>query len=189
VAVTPTASGKTLCYNLPVLTALLSDAGARASTYSPPKPLPRTSCGAPDPFDSPSPPRRCLHLRRDTPQDVRSRIRRRLRSSSPTPTCSTRASSPTTRGGRASSGSSLRGDRRDARVPGHLRLPRGQRASKAPAGGPVPRHRPVFLLSSATIANPSDLARRPHGLRRGGGGVRLPARPGGGSTSCSSTPR
>ena len=39
VAVTPTASGKTLCYNLPVLQSLLADAGARAMYLFPTKAL------------------------------------------------------------------------------------------------------------------------------------------------------
>jgi len=39
VIVTPTASGKTLCYNLPVLNLLLSDAGARAMYLFPTKAL------------------------------------------------------------------------------------------------------------------------------------------------------
>jgi len=39
VAVTPTASGKTLCYNLPVLQSLLGDAGARAMYLFPTKAL------------------------------------------------------------------------------------------------------------------------------------------------------
>ena len=39
VVVTPTASGKTLCYNLPVLNALLADPGARAMYLFPTKAL------------------------------------------------------------------------------------------------------------------------------------------------------
>src|SRR2546423_1441212 len=39
VIVTPTASGKTLCYNLPVLNLLLNDAGARAMYLFPTKAL------------------------------------------------------------------------------------------------------------------------------------------------------
>jgi len=41
VVVTPTASGKTLCYNLPVLQTLLEDEEARALYLFPPKPWPR----------------------------------------------------------------------------------------------------------------------------------------------------
>src|SRR5260370_7776606 len=40
VVVTPTASGKTLCYNLPVLQRLVEDRGARAIDLFPPKPPP-----------------------------------------------------------------------------------------------------------------------------------------------------
>ncbi len=80
VAVTPTASGKTLCYNLPVLTALLRDAGARALYLFPTKALAQdqlaelqalaSSLGRPLPaFTSDG----------DTPQDVRARVRDQAR--------------------------------------------------------------------------------------------------------------
>src|ERR1022692_340446 len=43
VIVTPTASGKTLCYNLPVLNRLMGDANARAMYLFPPRRWPKTS--------------------------------------------------------------------------------------------------------------------------------------------------
>jgi len=43
VVVTPTASGKTLCYNLPVLDTILKDPDARALYFSRPRRSPRTS--------------------------------------------------------------------------------------------------------------------------------------------------
>ena len=42
VVVTPTASGKTLCYNLPVLSEILKDPDSRACISFPPKPCPLT---------------------------------------------------------------------------------------------------------------------------------------------------
>jgi len=44
VVVTPTASGKTLCYNLPVLNRLIAEPDARAMTCSQPRRWPRTRC-------------------------------------------------------------------------------------------------------------------------------------------------
>ena len=43
VIVTPTASGKTLCYNLPILDAILADTDTRALYLSPPRPSHKTS--------------------------------------------------------------------------------------------------------------------------------------------------
>ena len=43
VIVTPTASGKTLCYNVPVLNRLTAEPGARAMYLFPPKPWPKIS--------------------------------------------------------------------------------------------------------------------------------------------------
>jgi len=44
VVVTPTASGKTLCYNLPVLCRLMADRKRGRCTCSPPKRWPRINC-------------------------------------------------------------------------------------------------------------------------------------------------
>jgi len=44
VIVTPTASGKTLCYNLPVLNAVLENSDSARCTSFPPKPSRKTSC-------------------------------------------------------------------------------------------------------------------------------------------------
>ena len=46
IVATPAASGKSLCYHLPVLEALLQDRGARALYLYPTKSLPRTSSGS-----------------------------------------------------------------------------------------------------------------------------------------------
>ena len=57
-----------------------------------------------------------------------------------------------------------RRDRRGARLPRRLRLARGQRAAAAAAGVRDLRHSPRFLLASATVANPGELASRLTGL-------------------------
>ena len=105
VIVTPTASGKTLCYNLPVLNLLLRDAGARAMYLFPTKALAEDqlhelqSRGGGDGLGDPR-----LHLRRRYPAG---RAQGHPRSAptwcSPIPTCCTAASCRTTPSGRATS--------------------------------------------------------------------------------------
>ncbi len=78
VVVTPTASGKTLCYNLPVLNALLADPGARAMYLFPTKALAEDQLhelqGAIDRMGSEI---RAFTYDGDTPQDARKAIRQR----------------------------------------------------------------------------------------------------------------
>jgi DEAD/DEAH box helicase domain-containing protein len=78
VVVTPTASGKTLCYNLPVLNALLSDPGARAMYLFPTKALAEDQLhelhGAVEAMGSEI---RAFTYDGDTPQDARKAIRQR----------------------------------------------------------------------------------------------------------------
>jgi len=78
VVVTPTASGKTLCYNLPILNALLADPGARAMYLFPTKALAedqlhelRTA------IDATGSELRAFTYDGDTPQDARKAIRQR----------------------------------------------------------------------------------------------------------------
>ncbi|MDW7710570.1 MAG: DEAD/DEAH box helicase [Deferrisomatales bacterium] len=76
VAVTPTASGKTLCYNLPVLSALLADPGARALYLFPTKALAQDQLAELHGLSERLP--RSLKAQTydgDTPQDVRRRVR------------------------------------------------------------------------------------------------------------------
>jgi DEAD/DEAH box helicase domain-containing protein len=78
VIVTPTASGKTLCYNLPVLNRLLGDPGARAMYLFPTKALAEDQLHE---FQS-LVEEMCLEIRAftydgDTPQDARKAIRQR----------------------------------------------------------------------------------------------------------------
>ncbi len=101
VVVTPTASGKTLCYNLPVVQAILDDPEARALYLFPTKAL------AQDQIDELhgligdlGADIEHVHLRRRHAGRCAARgARGRATSSSPTRTCSTRASCPTTRSG------------------------------------------------------------------------------------------
>src|SRR5579872_4270317 len=78
VVVTPTASGKTLCYNLPVLQKLIDDAGARAIYMFPTKALAEDQLhelqAALDAMGSPI---RAFTYDGDTPQDARRAIRER----------------------------------------------------------------------------------------------------------------
>ncbi len=78
VAVTPTASGKTLCYNLPVLNKLLADPGARALYLFPTKALAEDQLaelhGAIEEMGSDL---KCFTYDGDTPQDARRAIRER----------------------------------------------------------------------------------------------------------------
>jgi DEAD/DEAH box helicase domain-containing protein len=78
VVVTPTASGKTLCYNLPVLNLLLSDSGARAMYLFPTKALAEDQLHelqmAIDEMGSEI---RAFTYDGDTPQDARKAIRQR----------------------------------------------------------------------------------------------------------------
>jgi DEAD/DEAH box helicase domain-containing protein len=78
VVVTPTASGKTLCYNLPVLQRLIADPGARAMYLFPTKALAEDQLaefqGAVDAMGSEI---RAFTYDGDTPQDARRAIRER----------------------------------------------------------------------------------------------------------------
>ncbi len=74
VVVTPTASGKTLCYNLPVLTRLLAEPGARAIYLFPTKALAEDQLQAFNEFGSEV---RAFTYDGDTPQDARRAIRER----------------------------------------------------------------------------------------------------------------
>ena len=78
VVVTPTASGKTLCYNLPVLQGVLEDTARGRCTYSPPKLWPRINCTNFKlrwmRWDRRS---RAFTYDGDTPQDARRTIRER----------------------------------------------------------------------------------------------------------------
>ncbi len=76
--VTPTASGKTLCYNLPVLNLLLSDAGARAMYLFPTKALAEDQLHElQTAIDDAGSDLRAFTYDGDTPQDARKAIRQR----------------------------------------------------------------------------------------------------------------
>jgi DEAD/DEAH box helicase domain-containing protein len=78
VVVTPTASGKTLCYNLPVLDRLLADPGGRALYLFPTKALAMDQLHALDSLiASLGPSIKAFTFDGDTPQDARKAIRER----------------------------------------------------------------------------------------------------------------
>lgn len=78
VMVTPTASGKTLCYNLPVLNALLADPGARALYLFPTKALSEDQLQEFQEFvNATGSDLRAFTYDGDTPQDARRAIRQR----------------------------------------------------------------------------------------------------------------
>ncbi len=78
VIVTPTASGKTLCYNLPVLNTLLEDPGARAMYLFPTKALAEDQLHELHTIVEEMGSGLCVHtFDGDTPQDARKAIRQR----------------------------------------------------------------------------------------------------------------
>ncbi|OGD15327.1 MAG: helicase [Candidatus Aminicenantes bacterium RBG_16_63_14] len=78
VVVTPTASGKTLCYNLPVLDAILKDPGTRALYLFPTKALSQDQQAELDDINTRLPEEiRVFTYDGDTPQDARKAIRAR----------------------------------------------------------------------------------------------------------------
>ena len=78
VVVTPTASGKTLCYNLPVLDAILKDPGTRALYLFPTKALSQDQQAELDDINGRLPEEiRVFTYDGDTPQDARKAIRAR----------------------------------------------------------------------------------------------------------------
>jgi DEAD/DEAH box helicase domain-containing protein len=77
VVVTPTASGKTLCYNLPVLQALLADSAARALYLFPTKALAQDQLAELEDLAHALPELRIHTYDGDTPQDARRAVRAR----------------------------------------------------------------------------------------------------------------
>ncbi|PYM61159.1 MAG: ATP-dependent helicase, partial [Candidatus Rokuibacteriota bacterium] len=77
VAVTPTASGKTLCYNLPVLQALLREPAARALYLFPTKALAQDQLAELEGLARALPELRMHTYDGDTPQDARRAVRAR----------------------------------------------------------------------------------------------------------------
>jgi DEAD/DEAH box helicase domain-containing protein len=77
VAVTPTASGKTLCYNLPVLQALLRDPASRALYLFPTKALAQDQLAELEALARALPELRIHTYDGDTPQDARRAVRAR----------------------------------------------------------------------------------------------------------------
>ena len=156
---TPTASGKTLCYNVPVLDALLRDPEARALYLFPTKALSQDQMheahdliehlGAPSRFTpSTGTPRR---------PPAGPFVERSHRDHQPGHASSGYPAAPYPLG-EAVREPALRGGRRGPPVPWRVRQPRGQRAASPAAHRGVLWGRPQFVCCSATIANPAELA-------------------------------
>ncbi|MHB8766315.1 MAG: DEAD/DEAH box helicase [Deferrisomatales bacterium] len=166
VAVTPTASGKTLCYNLPVVSALLADPGARALYLFPTKALAQDQLAELHALGALLP--RAVTAQTydgDTPQDVRRKVRDGAQIVVTNPDMLHQAILPHhPRWARFFSGLKYV-------VVDEMHVYRGIFGSHV--ANLLRRLRrvarfhgvePLFLLSSATIANPGDLARRLTGL-------------------------
>ena len=140
VVVTPTASGKTLCYNLPVLQSALESRRRRSISF-PPRRCPRIRW------------RRLLELNEagnlgvraytfdgDTPGDARKRgAHARAMSSSRIPTCCTRHPAAPHQVGAVLREPEIRRHRRDAYLPRRVRLAHGERDPAAEAHLPLLR--------------------------------------------------
>jgi ATP-dependent helicase YprA (DUF1998 family) len=108
VVVTGTASGKTLCYNLPVIETLLAEPHAKAIYLYPTKALAQDQLRGLNDLKAldPTLPWRRARTTATRPAIPVASSATRATSSSQTPTCCTRGFCPTTRAGRASSRSS-----------------------------------------------------------------------------------
>ena len=173
-----TASGKSLSFNMPVLDAIARDPKARALYLYPTKALAQDQARK----LSSSAPRALRHAiyDGDTPREERAAIRRRSNLILTNPDMLNMASSPTTRAGATCSRTSTTSS---------STRPTSTAASSAPTsptccGGCAASPRiygaePRFILTSATIANPVELAERLVGDRVPAG--RLRRRPAGGA--------
>ena len=162
VVVTPTASGKTLCYNLPVLDAIAKDDAARALYLFPTKALAADQLVAVRAIAEAAGIGLKSHTYDgDTPPNVRAWCARPGRSSSPTRTCSMRRSFRTTRSGSSCSrtcatSSSTSSIRTCGLFGSHVaNVIRRLHRICAHYGA-----NPTFICASATIANPRELAER-----------------------------
>ena len=165
IVTTGTASGKSLCFNLPTLDVLCRDSKARALYLYPTKALAQDQARALAALR----PDQAACARRSTTATRRARRARTSAggptSCSPTPTCSTSASSPTTPPGRSSSRTSRSSSstRRTSTAACSARTSPTSCAACAGSRRPTAPS-PRFLLTSATIANPVELAERLTGL-------------------------
>ena len=165
IVTTGTASGKSLCFNLPTLDVLCRDAqGARAV------PLPDQGAG-PGPGARAARARPARRVRPaiydgDTPREERAAIRQRANLVLTNPDMLHVGILPNhPRVGRLLRQPRGRRRRRGARLPRRVRLARGQRAAAAAPDRRRLRHRAALPARvSATIANPVELAERLTGL-------------------------
>ena len=160
VVVTPTASGKTLCYNLPVLQALVQQPEARVLYLFPTKALAQDQLAELTELAKSLPDMRMFTYDGDTPQDARRAVRARANLVLTNPDMLHSGILPHhTKWVNLFQNLTLRGDRRAARLPRRLRQPPRQRAAAAQA------HLPPLRGSTPAVH---------HGLRH----HRQPARAG-----------
>ena len=135
VIVTPTASGKTLCYNLPVLNPLLQDPGARALYLFPTKALAEDQLHEFNAIvEQMGSEIRAFTYDGDTPQDARKAIRQRANMVLTNPDMLHTGILPHhTKWAQALRKPALHRHRRAALLPRRLRQPPGQRAAPAAA--------------------------------------------------------
>ena len=161
VVVTPTASGKTLCYNLPALQALLLQPDARALYLFPTKALAQDQLAELEGLAKPLPEMRMFTYDGDTPQDARRAVRARANLVLTNPDMLHSGILP-----HHTKWASLFQNLRYV-VIDELHAYRGvfgsHLANVLRRLARVCRHygsAPQFIMASATIANPGELARR-----------------------------
>ena len=180
VVVTPTASGKTLCYNLPMLNAILENPDTRALYLFPTKALAQDQLA--ELHDLATRLDDCFGVFTydgDTPSDARKAIRERGHVILTNPDMLHTGILPHhTKWTRAVREFALHRARRAAHVSRSVWKPSGERAAAAGAHREFYGSKPQFICCSATIANPGELAAQL--IERSGGGRRRKRRARGG---------
>ena len=172
VVVTPTASGKTLCYNLPVLCRLMAEPEARALYVFPTKALAEDQLHEfHSTVEAMGAPIRAFTYDGDTPQDARKQIRERagVVLTNPDMLHAGHSAAPH-EVGQAVREPALRRDRRAALLSRRLRQPLRQRAAAAEAAVRVSRFAPAVHLLLGDHRQPQGAGREPggRGVRPGG---------------------
>ena len=165
IVTTGTASGKSLCFNLPTLDVLLADPRARALYLYPTKALAQDQARALHALRAAQAVRPAIYDG-DTPREERAAIRRRSNLDPDEPRHAARRDPPQPRARGATSSPTSRSSSSTRRTStAACSAPTSPTCCAACAGsrrayGTTPR----FLLASATIANPVELAERLTGL-------------------------
>ena len=161
VVVTPTASGKSLCFNLPVLQSVADDPAARALYLFPTKALSQDQLAAfRELADAAGDRRRGGRLRRRHAQPDQAQHPRRGPGRRHQPGHAPLGDpAPSHQVVPALRAAALHRHRRDAQLSRHLRQPCRERAPTfASAVRPLRQSKPQIICCSATIGNPRELA-------------------------------